>query len=206
MKPLPYFACLAVLAGLGCATTSSDRYYTLEYPVTERIQVEDEHPVTLKVKSFDAVDIYRQERIVRRRGENEISYYDTHRWAAPLERMVTDRAVEIFRASLPVERVLPWVEPGAADFLVDGRVLLFEEDLQGDRKVATVGVRIWLDEKPQPKMNPVWDKEVRKACTPNGPEPSHTAIALNQCLQEVLSELSDHLGEEIDRRAKGTAE
>lgn len=202
MNAARIFICLGVLISLGCASKPIDRYYTLHYPMPQTKTVK-EHALTLKVRAFDAVDVYRQERIVRRKADNEITYYDTHRWAAPLERMVTDRAIEIFRTSLPVHRVIPWADPGAADFLVDGRILLFEENLQGDHKVATVGIRIWLDEHPIPPTDKPWVDEIQRACTPAGSDPSDTAIALNQCLQDTLSELSEHLAVEIERRENG---
>ena len=177
-------AAIAALLLWGCATAPVDRYYSLDLSPAPRA-VERE-ALVLKVRTFEAAEICQQTRIVRRPGPNEVTYYDTHRWAAPLEQLVTEGVIQVLRAQGPYEQVLPITAPTPADRYLDGEILAFEERLEPSGPVAVVRLRFRLTEAKEGDL--LAEEEVARECPASGGAVWMTVVALSRCLEQCASE------------------
>lgn len=190
MRRLPIAAAAVLVLG-ACATVPMDRYYTLEVNPSPTPGA-GTRPLTLKVRTFRTGDIYRQERIVRHLENHEVTYYDTHRWAAPLERMVTERTIEVLRAEGPFETVLPYSSPAGADLVLEGEILAFEEVTDAERTEGSVHLHLRLVDR---AGDPVWTGDEARNCPVREAGPEGTVDALSRCLGQVLEALASGMRE-----------
>jgi len=184
------------LLGPGCATKPVDNYYTLDYP-PPGVSAPSPIPLTLKVRTFRTGEVYRQERIVRRFEENRVTYYDTHRWAAPLERMVAERAMEVLRAAGTFEQVLPYSSPIPADAVLEGEIEAMEERMEGAARTAVVRLRWRITDRATSELAQDGEASCEKPIEGRGA--ADTAGALSACLAEALDGMAGEIAEGFPR-------
>jgi len=183
------------LAAAGCATKPIDQYYTLNFPPPS-FEGGARTDLVLKVRTFRTGEVYRQERIVRRFEENRITYYDTHRWAAPVERMVTEQAIEVLRASGLFAQVLPYSSATRGDLVLEGEVLAIEERIEGNERTAVIHLRARVTKRESGDL--LWEAEAHWDHPVEGTRPENTVRALNLALREALLKLTEHLGRNVE--------
>lgn len=191
-----------LLLAIACVKAPIDRYYTLSGPPSAQPPAGSASlELDVKVRSLHADEIYRQERIVRRIGPREVSYYDTHRWAAPLDRMVTERAVAVLARELPVRSVIPWTSPREAEVVVEGDILAFEEAVEEGRSVG----RVLLEARALSTGTDavLWSGRVGGSCPTGGAGAARTADALALCLERALVDLAERLAPALPRPEGG---
>ncbi len=119
---------IAVLAlTTGCKVAPTTHYYLLE----PRAGVGDGTGagLTVGVLPFEVDLPYDQDRIVYRIGADspKVGFYEYHRWAAPLSRMLPRIASAAFRDVEGVRRIEPVAPEHRYDVRLSGRVITLEE-------------------------------------------------------------------------------
>jgi uncharacterized lipoprotein YmbA len=131
-KPLiiPGSLLLATLAA--CAHVPATHYYVLQSRQKDAgspgMPDAGTRPV-IGVEHFEVDPPYDQDRIIYRIGEDssEIGYYDYHRWAAPLSRMLPGIVASALGDSTSALVLEPAATKRDYDAILDGRVRAFEE-------------------------------------------------------------------------------
>jgi ABC-type uncharacterized transport system auxiliary subunit len=176
-------AAIVALLLWGCATAPTDRYYSLDLsPKPVELERND---LILKVRTLESAEIYRQTRIVRRPGPNEVTYYDLHRWAAPLEQLVTEGIIEVFRARSSYGQVLPITAPTPADHYLDGEILAFEERIDPSGQVAVVRLRLRLTDAKSGEL--LGEEVVASECPASERAVRVTVAGLSHCLEKCAT-------------------
>jgi len=136
------YAAGAVLALVfsACGSKVPDtHYYRLELPPPPRAQ---EQPLdkTALVMDLRASRMLSQDRIVYRPTQQEVGFYEYHRWAELPETMFTNALLEYLRAQSLFKSVAPFDGRTQGDYIIRGRIERLEEvDFQGG-----VSVRVKL--------------------------------------------------------------
>ena len=131
------FLSIAVLAlTSGCKAMPTTHYYVLE----PRAGASDDvgAGLTVGVLPFEVDPPYDQDRIVYRIGADSprVGFYEYHRWAAPLSRMLPRIASAAFRDVEGVRRIEPVASGHRYDVRLYGRVITLEEvDTAGGQHV-----------------------------------------------------------------------
>ena len=120
----------------GCKAVPTTHYYVLE----PRAGASDgaRAGLTVGVLPFEVDPPYDQDRIVYRIGEDspEVGFYDYHRWAVPLSRMLPRIASAAFTDVVGVGRIEPVACGRRYDVRLSGRVVTLEEvDTAGGQHV-----------------------------------------------------------------------
>ena len=122
------FLCIAVLAlTSGCRAAPTTHYYVLEPRADSSVAAAA--GVTVGVLPFAVDPPYDQDRIVYRIGADspKVGFYEYHRWAAPLSRMLPRIASAAFRDVEGVRRIEPVASGHRYDVRLSGRVIALEE-------------------------------------------------------------------------------
>lgn len=117
-----------LVTAAGCGRPPLTHYYLLEPQDAGRARAGG--GVTIAVAPFLVDAPYDQERIVYRAGREalEVGFYEYHRWAAPLSRMLADLVTESLRGVEGIGRVeLLGAAGPAPGFVLDGRLAVLEE-------------------------------------------------------------------------------
>ncbi len=119
---------IAVLAlTSGCKAVPTTHYYVLE----PRAGASDGsgRGLSIGVLPFEVDPPYDEDRIVYRIGADspKVGFYDYHRWAAPLSRMLPRIASAAFRDVEGVGRIEPFASERRYDVRLTGRVVALEE-------------------------------------------------------------------------------
>ena len=118
------------LALAGCAVRP-DHYYVLTSSRlldTDREDKEPLLPFTLAIQSLDAARPFADERMAyRKKGDVELGYYHSHRWAAAPPDLVQDALKAGLRDSNIFAAVWDYSDPQPADYVLGGTVRWFEE-------------------------------------------------------------------------------
>ena len=185
---------LAVLSCLACRSVPTTHYYVLtESPGSARAATTPSTDgVLLGIQDFEVDPPYDQNRLVYRLGDSspEVHFYDYHRWAAPLDRLVP---VALARglADLPgARRVEPVAANGRYDRLLAGRILSFEEIDFPDRLLA----RIRLDLKLLgPDHELLWSDVVQAEISGHAEDAGDVVDLLRQALDQLAADLTARL-------------
>ena len=128
---------------VGCGKVPKTHYYILEPPELTQRQGREANGLDIGVEAFLVDPPYDQDRIVYRVGRSspEVGFYDYHRWAAPLSRMLPKVVADSFDTVPGVASIEPTnIGRDYAAFLT-GRLRAFEEiDLPEGQQV-----RVWLE-------------------------------------------------------------
>lgn len=119
--------CGAALAlATGCGRPPATRYYTLD---PREAAPPASQGVTIGVLPFAVDAPYDQDRIVYRIGEStpEVGFYDYHRWAVPLSRMLPRFVAAGLGGADGVGRIEPASSDLPYDLRLTGRVRVLEE-------------------------------------------------------------------------------
>jgi uncharacterized lipoprotein YmbA len=118
----------------GCRAAPTMSYYVLEPRSGASADAPD--GVSVGVLPFEVDPPYDQDRIVYRIGADspKVGFYEYHRWAAPLSRMLPRIASAAFRDVEGVGRIEPVSSEQRYDVRLSGRVIALEEvDVAGEQ-------------------------------------------------------------------------
>lgn len=126
------FECLLLFAIClllsSCGGVPETYYYTLAFdPAT---QLNDGHtplPFALGVEKFQSEVIYDDDRLIYRDSPFEVKYYFYRRWVAPPRHLVTEKVVGYLSDSGLFERVTTYPSVVNVKYVLNGRLLAFEE-------------------------------------------------------------------------------
>lgn len=121
---------VASVLALGCAGgLPPTHYYTLRSPSGAQPGTETGPGLAVGVESFAVDPPYDQDRIVSRASEDstEVAFYNFHRWASPVGRLVAVALATGLRGSAGIASIEPASAIGTYDARLVGRVAYLEE-------------------------------------------------------------------------------
>jgi len=191
----------AILILLGCLTECGGvprvRYYTLATPALGESRPQG-GAVSVRVRRLGVAEPYGDRRIVYRRSDTEVGFWELHRWAEPPDRMITARLAEELRAS----GLFEWVDsfPYSArpvDFVLGGAVLAFEEV---DREDGWYGrVELFLELRRSGEAVPLWSERVRAERPAAAKSPEAVVEALSSALDEAFRQAISSMRGALER-------
>jgi ABC-type uncharacterized transport system auxiliary subunit len=180
-----------LLVGAACGGAPRSNYYTLDItipspPSTTRPGSQ------LGVEAPRASHLLRQDRIVYVKLENQVNFYQYHRWAEPPVFLVQSLIIRQLRAAGLFDEIVPFRAQKGLDYVLRGQLLAMEEVDQGDEVLARFALELEL----------VREKDSHVIWT--GRAERHRPIAqksvpalvelLSECAEESLAELTGSLG------------
>lgn len=135
--------CLFILNG--CASVPPTHYYTFKPQIglaTDAIS--PQYPLTLGVEVYEADIPYQQERIVFRTSPYEVDFYEYHRWLRPPTELVTDQVRKLLASSGLFQRVQPYTYETEPDYVIRGRILMFDQWYIGTSSSIQVALQYQL--------------------------------------------------------------
>lgn len=182
MKRAPLGALVAVPALCSCfgpGAAAPQRYYVPAIPPLagspDRILGH-----TLAVSGFTVAPHLGSDRIAARTAPSEVEYYSNHRWACSLDRLVTEEVRRHLRSYW--NGVLS--EEAEADYVLSGRVELFEEEDAPEGWYGVAALSLTLRSRETDK--PVWAGTLQSRRRALARNPGEVAAALGLALEEIL--------------------
>jgi ABC-type uncharacterized transport system auxiliary subunit len=126
LSPIAFAISLAALSLAGCGASRPIKYYQLTYP---SLAPTNQAPlnVSILVRSFDAVHLYREDRIVYGFNAQEVGTYELSRWIAPPVDLLQSALVRGLRSTGQFHTVLTVRGEGGGDFALTGYLYEFGE-------------------------------------------------------------------------------
>lgn len=125
----------------GCASVPPTHYYTFR-PVSEsaRETLSPRYPISIGVETCEADPPYQQDRIVFRKSPYEVNFYEYHRWLRPPAEFVTEQVRKLLRTSGLFQQVQAYTFDSTPDYLLRGRILLFDQWYNGKGSSVQIGI------------------------------------------------------------------
>ena len=182
-------AVLIVLAGCGGAVKYPN-YYTLHLPPPPDPPAPEGVRTSLAIREFRSPAYLRQGAIVYKSSEDQIGFYNYHRWAVDPREFVTSAVADRLRASGTFADVKMYDGRPGIDYILSGRLEKLEEiDYEGGVKVEVAisarmislatGATVWsnsvsevgtVDQRSVPavvsEMNRTMERAIEKLLTP----------------------------------------
>ena len=132
--------CLFVLTG--CASVPPTHYYTFQPQIGLSSDVASStYPLTIGVEVYEAEIPYQQEKIVFRTSPYEVNFYEYHRWLRSPTDLVTEQVQQLLAASGLFRRVQSYTYESEPDYVIRGRILLFDQWYTGASSSVQVGIQ-----------------------------------------------------------------
>jgi uncharacterized lipoprotein YmbA len=197
----PSFVALAfavALGAAGCAGVPRTHYYVLEPPAAAEANEGTEGGLIIGVRSFQVDPPYDQDRLVYRVGEGspEIGFYDYHRWAMPVSRMLPKVVAVALNGIEGVGAVEPAAPGHSYPATIEGRVVELEEvDLPDGQSIR---VRLVLRLRMADGSVP-WSQPVAAEATVDTDEVLVVVEQMNEVLSHALRQARAGLAEALGR-------
>ncbi len=175
------------LQGCGSVPAPELRFYRLDWPrpaggELPRLGV-------LRVLDLRASAHLQGDALVLADGPVALHRSEGHRWAAPVERLVTEALIQGLGRSRMFAAVKDQGSAGGEDLLLDGRVLAFEPVRDDAGVRGRVALEVWIE---QPGRAPL--RREFQADVPCGdPTPAAAVTALSAALAAILDQLVGEL-------------
>src|SRR5271169_6797583 len=124
-KSLRWVLAAGALAVASCSVPRT-HYYLMDFPQTPPAAA----PAVagqIAVQTFQANQVFSDDRIAFRENQNEVNFYEYHRWANPPEDLVTTYFIHRLKDSGIYSGVSAYKDGPQPDFILQGRILHFEE-------------------------------------------------------------------------------
>jgi ABC-type uncharacterized transport system auxiliary subunit len=125
-SPLLHAVPLLALLLTGCGASRPIKYFQLTYPTPAPV-TQSPLNVSLLVRTFDSLNIYKQTEIVYGWNSNEIGTYELSRWVAPPTELLMSSLVRGLRFSGQFRSVLTVRGEGGGDYALSGYLYEFSE-------------------------------------------------------------------------------
>lgn len=178
---------VGVLSGCGGGGLPATHYYTLGSPGELPSRTADaggDGGLAIGVESLAVDAPYDQDRIVYRRrpDSTEVGFYNYHRWASPVGRLLQNRLVEGLRGAPGVGSIEPATSNGDYDARLGGRVLYLEHiDSPSSQEVR---VSVWLELRDGDEA--LWSTTVKTSSTSDLVDASDVATLLARVVNELV--------------------
>lgn len=184
---------LGLAASCGAPKTS---FYRLHYPVAERAS-SPASEATLGVERFRAANLLRQDRIVYSTADNQVNYYQYHRWAEDPATMVTNLVVRQLAGRHLFGDVAHYRPERETEYYLRGRVLALEEQDRG----PSVSVRVLLEaELVKAKTGAViWSGRAERERPVPRKDVSSVVEEMSRATEEVIGQLADGMAQAAPR-------
>ncbi|UCF66308.1 MAG: membrane integrity-associated transporter subunit PqiC, partial [Acidobacteriota bacterium] len=137
----------ALILAAGCASAPPTHYYVLSAP-SERLHggSSKQDGLEIGIHAIDVAPPYDQSKIVYRIGRDahEIGYYDYHRWAVPLSRMLPRVIATQLGQLQGVDTIEPARSDRTYDARIEGQLLTLEEIDVVDEQHVLLELRLTL--------------------------------------------------------------
>ena len=111
----------------GCGRVRYPAYYTLNLPAPPDPPAAENVRTSIAVREFQSPGYLRQGPIVYRRTQEEIGFYEYHRWAADPRTLVTNAVIDNLRASGQYSLVSMYDGRPNHDYVFSGKLERLEE-------------------------------------------------------------------------------
>lgn len=118
-------ASLALLVA-SCGAPRPIRYYQLTYPAANAAQ-SSPYNATLLVRTFDASNLFKDNRIVYNVSPTQLGVYESERWISPPVEMLQDALIRGLRSSGRFRSVMSVRNEGGGDYALTGHIYEFGE-------------------------------------------------------------------------------
>ncbi len=150
MRSIRAMAVVLPLVFCGCAGAPQTHFYILEPQDLQAVEASGAataRGLAIGVETFRVDSPYDQDRIVYRVGEGstEIGFYEYHRWAAPLERMLPGVIAAVYSGVPGARSIEPMDSRRSYDAVMRGRVVVFEEVDTADGPRVRIQLTLRLD-------------------------------------------------------------
>jgi ABC-type uncharacterized transport system auxiliary subunit len=192
--------CLAagVLAAVSCSVPKT-HYYVLEYPHTPP-EASPRVSRQIAVQDFRANQVFSEERIAYRDGENKVNFYEYHRWADQPGDLVTNYFIHRLKDSGLYAGVSRAKEGPPPDFIVEGRVLHFEEIDRGKEVSASVALELELVN--GKTRASTWRSEAQCSKPLATRDMTGVTQGIHTCLDETATKLLGEMYTQIEQSAR----
>ena len=182
---------LAASVLVACGSGPRAQHYTLSFAPTAS---GSPGPASSQVgvAAPRASHLLRQDRIVYFTTDNELNFYERHRWADTPPRLVQSLLIRQLRASNLFDDIVPYSAQKGLDYVLRGRLLSMEEVDTATEIKARFGLELELVR--QEDAHVVWTG--RHDCERPVATKSVGAVVdtMSGCVQETLGELTRSLG------------
>jgi ABC-type uncharacterized transport system auxiliary subunit len=193
---------LAALATAACGKAPRTNYYTVDFPPPSPARTAPAGS-QVGVAKPSASHLLRQDRLVYFTNQNELNFYDYHRWAESPPALVQELLIRQLRGAHLFADVESYRAQTGLDYVLRGELLAMEEVDTGADVKARFALALELVRQEDARV--VWAG--RHACERPVAQKSVDAVVetLSGCIQETLGNLSDSLAgslPEIQRAAE----
>jgi len=180
---VPVLATL-VLLGSACGGKATPvRYYVLVPDSLPRSRRLPRLPLTLAVGRFRAAGLARLDGMVWRKSPYEVNFYNYHRWAKPIDDMVTAYFREAIETLGLFDQVVALEDGDSFDLLLKGEIIELAELDRGRNWFARVAINVRLVD---PETREIL---YRRRLEGESPVPRRQVLSLVQGLNRVLRDL-----------------
>jgi ABC-type uncharacterized transport system auxiliary subunit len=196
-RGLPWLAAGA-LAAVSCSVPKT-HYYVLEFPHTPPT-ASARVPRQIAVQPFRSNRVFSEERIAYREGENQVNFYEYHRWANQPGEMVTNYFIHRLQDSGLYAGVSSSKQGPPPDFILQGQILHFEEIDRGKEVSASVALELELMNGKTRAL--AWRGEADCAKPLASRDMAGVTQGIHACLDETATKLLGALFTEIEQSAR----
>jgi len=119
------FVLVVILGAAACGKTPATNFYTIPLPAAK--PASSSAALQLGVDRPRAAHLLRQDRIVYFTSNNELNYYQYHRWAEPPVFLVQSALIRHLQGAGLFDNVVPYRAQKGLDYVLRGRLLAMEE-------------------------------------------------------------------------------
>ena len=187
---------LVLLAAGSCGGGPIPRtnYYKLHLP-NAAMQAVDPLPVTAVLQPLRASSMLTQDRIVYRPTQEEVGFYEYHRWAEDPRTTITSALLERFRQRGTFRQIVLFDGRTRGDYIIRGQIDELEEVDYGDG--VSVRVRLSLELTEASSRKPLWQKTAEAGGTVTVGEVrdvvSRMSTAVNTSVSDLVTDLDAFL-------------
>lgn len=190
-------SCMAVLVVLAatvlvaCGSGPRAQFYTLTYTPTASSSPGSASS-QVGVAAPRASHMLRQDRVVYFTADNQLNFYESHRWADTPPRLVQSQLIRQLNADGLFGNIVPYRAQKGLDYVLRGRLLAMEEVDTATEIKARFSLELELVRQEDDRI--VWTG--RHGCEQPVATKSVGAVVdtLNGCLQETMTDLTRSLG------------
>ena len=170
----------------GCASVPATHYYTFQpTPASARDTPSPRYPASIGIETYEAETPYQQDRIVFRKSPYEVNFYEYHRWLRPPTELVTEQVKKLLRTSGLFQQVHAYTFDSTPDYLLRGRILLFDQWYNGKGSSVQIGIYYQFVELAQEQI--LWSDVIETTATIPTLDIVETVKGFESAVQENIS-------------------
>jgi ABC-type uncharacterized transport system auxiliary subunit len=180
---------VVLLAGCGGGPILKTNYYKLHLPEPV-IAPAAALPATAVLQTLQASAMLTQDRIVYRPSQEEVGFYEYHRWAEDPRTTITNSLLSHLRQRGTFSQIVHFDGRTRGDYMIRGRIEQLEEiDFGGG---VSVRVQLSLEMIEVESRKPVWQKTAE----------SSSAVSVGE-VRDVVAQMSAAVNKSVEELATG---